>query len=47
MVTLTTEFGQHFQTVVGYEPMLQEFKQHTDHRRMRGMANARVLLQSA
>ena len=46
-LTLTTEFEQHFNTAVGSEHMLQQFKQHTDHRRIRGMAKARVLLQSA
>jgi hypothetical protein len=44
-LTLTTEFEQHFSTAVGSEHMLQQFKQHTDHRRIRGMAKARVLLQ--
>jgi len=46
-LTLTTEFEQHFSTAVGSEHMLQQFKQHTDHRRIRGMAKARALLQSA
>ena len=46
-LTLTTEFENHFSTAVGNEHMLQQFKQHTDHRRIRGMATARVLLQSA
>jgi hypothetical protein len=46
-LTLTTEFEQHFHTAVGSEYMLQRFKQHTDHQRIRGMAKARVLLQSA
>jgi hypothetical protein len=27
--------------------MLQQFKQHTNHQRIRGMAKARVLLQQA
>ncbi|MBU3005035.1 transposase, partial [Paraglaciecola arctica] len=44
---LTTEFEQHFHTAVGSEHMLQQFKQHTDHQRIRGMAKARVLLQQA
>jgi hypothetical protein len=39
-LTLTTEFEQHFHTAVGSEHMLQQFKQHTDHRRIRGMAKA-------
>jgi hypothetical protein len=46
-LTLTTEFEKHFSTAVGSEHMLQQFKQHTDHRRIRGMAKARALLQSA
>ena len=46
-LTLTTEFEQHFSTAVGSEHMLQQFKHHTDHRRIRGMAKARVLLQHA
>ena len=46
-LTLTTEFEQHFHTAVGSEHMLQQFKHHTDHQRIRGMAKARVLLQSA
>jgi hypothetical protein len=46
-LTLTTEFEQHFSTAVGSEHMLQQFKQHTDHQRIRGMAKAIVLLQSA
>jgi REP element-mobilizing transposase RayT len=46
-LTLTTEFEQHFSTAVGSEHMLQQFKQHTNHQRIRGMAKARVLLQHA
>ena len=46
-LTLATEFEQHFSTAVGSEQMLQQFKQHTDHQRIRGMAKARALLQSA
>jgi REP element-mobilizing transposase RayT len=46
-LTLTTEFEQHFSTAVGSEHMLQQFKQHTHHQRIRGMAKARALLQSA
>jgi hypothetical protein len=34
-------------SAVGSEHMLQQFKHHTDHRRIRGMAKARALLQSA
>ena len=46
-LTLTTEFEKHFSTAVGSEHMLQQFKHHTDHQRIRGMAKARVLLQHA
>jgi hypothetical protein len=46
-LTLTTEFEQHFSTAVGSDHMLQQFKQHTDHRRIRGMAKAKVLFKSA
>jgi hypothetical protein len=46
-LTLTTEFEQHFSTAVGSEHMLQQFKHHTDHQRIQGMAKARALLQSA
>ena len=44
---LTTEFEQHFATAVGSEHMLQHFKHHTDHQRIRGMAKAKALLQHA
>ncbi len=46
-LTLTTEFEKHFSTAVGSEHMLQQFKHHTNHQRIRGMAKARVLLQHA
>ncbi len=46
-LTLTTEFEKHFRTAVGSERMLQQFKHHTNHQRIRGMAKARVLLQHA
>jgi hypothetical protein len=46
-LTLATEFEKHFSTAVGSEHMLQQFKHHTNHRRIRGMAKARALLQSA
>ena len=45
-LTLTTEFEQHFHTAVGCEHMLQQFKHHIDHQRIRGMAKARALLQA-
>ncbi|PKG98225.1 hypothetical protein CXF95_17780 [Paraglaciecola sp. MB-3u-78] len=44
-LTLTTEFEQHFHTAVGSEHMLQQFKHHKDHQRIREMAKTRVLLQ--
>jgi hypothetical protein len=44
---LTTEVERHFSTVVDSEHMLQQFKHHTVHQRIQGMAKARVLLQSA
>jgi hypothetical protein len=46
-LTLTTEFEQHFSTAVGSEHVLKQFKHHTNHQRIRGMAKARALLQSA
>jgi len=46
-LTLTTEFEKHLSTAVGSEHMLQQYKQHTDHQRILGMAKARVLLKSA
>lgn len=46
-LTLTTEFEQHFSTAVGGEHMLQQFKQHTHHQRIRGMGKARALLKHA
>ncbi|MCF2948009.1 transposase [Paraglaciecola aquimarina] len=46
-LTLTTEFEKHFNIAVGSEHMLQQFKNHTDHQRIRGMAKARALLQNA
>jgi hypothetical protein len=46
-LTLTTEFEQHFNTAVGSEHMLQQFKHHTNHQRIQGMAKAGVLLQHA
>ena len=45
--TLTTEFEQHFSTAVGSEHMLQQFKQHTQHTRIRGMGKAKALFKSA
>jgi REP element-mobilizing transposase RayT len=36
-LTLTTEFEQHFSTAVGNEHMLQQYKSHTNHQRIRGI----------
>ena len=43
-LTLNTEFEQHFSTAVGSENMLQQYKHHTNHQRMRGMGKAKALL---
>lgn len=40
---LSTEFEQHFSTAVGSEHMLQQYKQHTNHLRIRGMNKAKKL----
>jgi hypothetical protein len=45
--TLTTEFEQHFSTAIDSVHMLQQFKHHTNHQRIRGITKARVLLQHA
>lgn len=42
-LTLTSEFEQHFSAAVGSEHMLQQFKQHTHHQRIRGMGKAKAL----
>ena len=46
-LSLTTEFEQHFSTAVGSEHMLQQFKHHTKHQRIRGMGKAKALFKSA
>jgi hypothetical protein len=46
-LTLPTAFEQHYSSAVSSEHMLQQFKQHTDHRRILGMEKAIALLQSA
>ena len=46
-LTLTTEFEKHLSTAVSSDHMLQQFKHHTNHQRIRGVAKARALLQSA
>jgi hypothetical protein len=44
---LTTEFEKHFCYAAGAEQMMQQFKVHTKHQRIRGMGKAKVLLKCA
>ncbi|WP_289032183.1 transposase [uncultured Paraglaciecola sp.] len=46
-LTLSTEFEQHFCYAAGGEIMMNQFKRHTGHQRLRGMGKARKLLQPA
>ena len=46
-LTLTTEFEKHFFCAAGAELMMNAFKIHTHHQRMRGIGKAKVLLKSA
>ncbi|ABG40368.1 protein of unknown function DUF1568 [Paraglaciecola sp. T6c] len=46
-LTLTTEFEKHFCYAAGAEQMMNAFKRHTHHQRLRGMAKARELLKRA
>jgi REP element-mobilizing transposase RayT len=46
-LTLTTEFEKHFCYAAGAELMMNEFKTHTNHKRLRGMHKARALLSRA
>ncbi|WJG10663.1 transposase [Aliiglaciecola sp. LCG003] len=46
-MTLTTEFESHFCYAVGAESMMQKFKTHTSHQRLRGMSAARALFNCA
>ncbi|WJG07834.1 transposase [Aliiglaciecola sp. LCG003] len=46
-LALTTEFEKHFATAVGSEHMLQQFKRHTKHQRIRGMGKAKILFKHA
>jgi hypothetical protein len=46
-LTLSTEFEKHFCYAAGAELMMQAFKIHTHHKRLRGMARARALLNRA
>jgi hypothetical protein len=43
-LTLTTEFEKHFCYAAGAELMMNVFKRHTEHQRLRGMGKAKVLL---
>jgi REP element-mobilizing transposase RayT len=44
---LTTEFEKHFCYAAGAELMMNSFKAHTKHQRIRGMGKAKVLLKRA
>jgi REP element-mobilizing transposase RayT len=46
-LTLTTEFEKQFCYAAGAEQMMQAFKTHTNHKRLRGMGTARALLKRA
>jgi hypothetical protein len=46
-LTLTTEFEKHFCYAVGAEMMMNQFKVHTGHQRIRGMGKAKTLLRCA
>jgi hypothetical protein len=43
-LTLTTEFEKHFCYAAGAEMMMNQFKEHTGHQRIRGMGKAKTLL---
>jgi len=46
-LTLTTEFEKHFCYAAGAEMMMNQFKVHTGHQRIRGMGKAKTLLRCA
>jgi REP element-mobilizing transposase RayT len=46
-LTLTTEFEKHFCYAAGAEMMMNQFKAHTGHQRIRGMGKAKILLRCA
>ncbi len=46
-LTLTTEFEKYFCYAAGAELMMNAFKRHTHHQRLRGMGKAKVLLKRA
>ena len=43
-LTLTTEFEKHFCYAAGAEMMMNQFKEHMGHQRIRGMGKAKTLL---
>jgi acyl carrier protein len=46
-LALTTEFEKHFCYAAGAEQMMNAFKRHTHHQRIRGMGKAKKLLKRA
>jgi REP element-mobilizing transposase RayT len=46
-LTLTTEFEKHFCYAAGSEQMMNQFKEHTGHQRIRGIGKAKTLLRCA
>jgi REP element-mobilizing transposase RayT len=44
---LTTEFEKHFCYAAGAEQLMNQFKEHTGHQRIRGMGKAKILLRCA
>ena len=46
-MTLSTEFEKHFCYAAGAEIMMNQFKAHTGHQRIRGMGKAKMLLRCA
>jgi len=46
-LTLTTEFEKHFCYAAGAEQMMNAFKRHPHHQRLRGMTKAKALLKRA
>jgi hypothetical protein len=46
-LTLTTEFEKNFCYAAGAEMMMNQFKAHTGHQRIRGMGKAKTLLRCA
>ena len=46
-LTLTTEFEKHFCYAAGAEMMMNQYKVHTGHQRIRGMGKAKTLLRCA